>query len=188
MDSAVIYQKTDSFVICPKCGANDQLCITLFLVDKGTFGPIHCGACGQGIKGTVDKGRVFVELTNDSDNKPGLLLVRIGFQGDNVENITPIYLILPDVYYPTIDEEVREYIVDEKRCPSDTLGGKAFVIEGFDTDPHGVFEYMQHVEKPVNFDKNRPHTYEDWREIFDTLPERSPVIDQTPSIVVRKLT
>jgi hypothetical protein len=74
------------------------------------------------------------------------------------------------------DEGVWRYFVEEGTCPTNLLGCVR-LIDGDDTDPHGIFEYVEWVPRPPEMDiYPRTEDRAFWRRIFSRLPEAANVL------------
>lgn len=81
----------------------------------------------------------------------------------------PVYIVLDELGDSDGD---LEYLIDEHRCPSDTLQCVA-VIEGDEDDPHGVVSFIQRVPRPVDWKDGQGLSYAQIRALFDKLPTPS---------------
>jgi hypothetical protein len=68
-----------------------------------------------------------------------LALVRL-----NVETPKPIHFVIPFSFIP------HEYWINESTCPSNVIG--VTVIQGTDTDPHGLLKLIEVVPIPDNWE------------------------------------
>lgn len=114
-------------------------------------------------------GEVMSEVTvADREKRPGLMLVRIA------QSEPPIYFVIDYPIYShnivdgQLDEEYQQYFVEEHTCPTNLIPVER-IICGSDTDPHGLLEYVQHVEKPADWDYSQ-RSYDDLAAIFSRLP------------------
>lgn len=99
-----------------------------------------------------------------NERKPGLMLLRLPRGADE-----PLYIIVEQSDWG--GDEFAQYAIDEGQCPTNIVPVKAF-IDGEDTDPHGLLEYVQWVPRPPAMDVYpRTEDREFWRRIFSRLPK-----------------
>lgn len=72
----------------------------------------------------------------------------------------------------TDDMDQIQYLYEESRCPHDIVNADAVLLDG-DTDPHGIFEPIEIVEKPGDWPFTGSVNYKRYRDLFKSLPEES---------------
>lgn len=98
------------------------------------------------------------------EKKLGLMLLRLSRGADE-----PLYIVVEQPDWG--GDEFAGYAIDEGQCPTNIVPVKRF-IDGEDTDPHGLLEYVQWVPRPPAMDVYpRTEDREFWRRIFSRLPK-----------------
>lgn len=82
----------------------------------------------------------------------------------------PLYAVIEQDYDMSRGEASQvelEYLINEKRCPIDTVQGvEAFIWNGY-TDPHEVFTLVEWIERPENYPPKGGYNPDDlWRALF----------------------
>lgn len=96
--------------------------------------------------------------------KSGLMLLRL-LRG----NEEPLFIVVEQPDWG--GDDLAEHAVNEGQCPTNIVPVTAF-IDGNDTDPHGIIEYIQWVPRPPAMDVYpRPKGRKFWRGIFSRLPK-----------------
>ncbi len=94
----------------------------------------------------------------------GLMLLKLARGNDE-----PLYIVVEQSDWG--GEEYAEYAINEGQCPTNIVSVTAF-IDGEDTDPHGLLEYVQWVPRPAVMDVYpRVQDRNFWQRIFSRLPE-----------------
>lgn len=97
------------------------------------------------------------------DSLSGLILLKIA------DTEPPLYLVVEYPFYPDYDYELWDHLFESKMCPRDVVGVAAVLTYG-DADPHGVFEFVQAVEKPVDWPFVGVVDWARYRRLFTALP------------------
>lgn len=98
--------------------------------------------------------------------REGLLLLKL----DRGEAMEPLYFVVKHGEFSTPDDiDGWEYFVEEHNCPTNMVRCAA-IIDGEDTDPHGVFEFVQFVPMPPEWGKSGERSRDYYRRIFSKLP------------------
>ena len=167
---ATIKETHKKYICCPECG--EPTSTYNHLNPGSTFGPWYCGECGCGFHGTILDGGA-VEITLASDRKYNtLVLLRLDAAVEKpicivVEGMkfaptgTPPEYVLADV------AENDGYFYNEHTCPWNYL--RIPIMEGENTDPHGIFVHQETVMKPTDYDGHISRSVEAWRELFPSL-------------------
>ena len=162
--------KTNYFFSCPACNSDEHYSIDHLFKSVGeapgstyTFGPWTCKRCQHQIKGTltrVEFGKISLttELTPIPEKDrivEGLALLR----STNAGGQDPFYVIVHDTYVHAVHGEQetsqKAYYYDEHTCPTNWSRHAVALVQGVnvfvqkeDTDPHGLFEYVEHLTRP----------------------------------------
>lgn len=152
---------TKKFFECPACG-DHEFQIEHLKDSSSSNWTWQCHSCVSDISfKLVEDGEI--EITNIKAPPKGkehlLILLKPVFQDPKAKD--KVYLILEERnmrHETDIDELQRSqrYYYNEHTCPGNYLGG-ATVLEGTDDDPHGIFEFVETIYRPVDFDSNYLH-------------------------------
>lgn len=158
MSTTALKTKTIHYFTCPFCDDKEEHTVD-HLIDRqpnnrmATFGPWHCASCRNGINGSV--GRINGEIVLTLDPVP--VVGEIKYTGGYVLLQSPalaeggfIHLLVRDTHIFTVGDKTEtarrmKYFYDEHTCPTNWVRNIERFIEKGDTDPHGVFQYIDHV-------------------------------------------
>jgi hypothetical protein len=118
-----------------------------------------------GMAGGLRAEHASADGTQAKKREHGLLLLRMERGNDE-----PLYIVVEHSRMWD-DEDVWDYFVNEGTCPTNLLRCEA-LIDGEDTDPHGILEFVQWMPRPPEMDvfpRMEDRTF--WRNIFSRLPE-----------------
>jgi ribosomal protein L37AE/L43A len=174
---ATIVTETKTYFNCPNCGERSTSSIDHIIeyLDKPdwkqaiqdrhqypTFGPWSCSHCGVGTRGTVySKDNIALQITEETSVKCWDLLV-----------LPPqkhaVYFIVDAKDYgrggkgKSVPFEGKEYYYNEHTCPTNWIGQVERIISEHDEDPHGLFEYVESMDKDESIGDEELN----WQEIF----------------------
>lgn len=177
---------TKKFFKCPACG-DHELQVDYLKNSTNSGWTWQCKSCVSNISFKLtDDGEI--EITNIKSPPKGkenlLILLKPVFQDPKAKD--QVYLILekPNTLHETdIDELQRQqrYYYNEHTCPSNYLGG-ATVLEGTDDDPHGIFQFVEAIYRPEDFDSNYLHNSGgSYADLFKSL--ESTTFEKVPTVV-----
>lgn len=153
---------------CPSCKKVDAFEVTHLIGSRTCFGPWYCESCGIGVRGELNGGTVEVELSG-TRREDTVDLLRLPPQAD------PLYLVVKGFnIVDTTTNEVKgcskEYWYEEHNCPVNVLAHTEALLTGNESDPHGIFEYLNSstILNPEEFD-GADFSVEDWCTIFPQL-------------------
>lgn len=153
--------KTKKFIICPGCNIGESSIQHLLDDSKRTHfdGEWYCDRCGCSYKFTIDGGKVFAEVNPAKWKKPALTLLKL------VPKNT-VYAVVEDAIYDYApDGGNKRYYYEEHTCPTNVLPNIEYLLDGDNTDPHGIWQFCAIVENPTGeLDSNL--TAEDLAELF----------------------
>lgn len=90
-------------------------------------------------------------MQKDEHKARAIWLVEIG------DSEPPVFAFLEGEYYD--DEEILDYHIDERCCPTDLLGFHVHWDSARNShDPHGVVTFVQQIRRP-----------DDWEQVVDKL-------------------
>ena len=178
---------TTTYFNCPNCGVQSKEPIdhiVAFLdnpswqqaISRGNypnFGPWGCHECGVNVSGIVrSKDDVELTIKPGTDVKVWDVLVL-------QPQTKPVYFIVDAKDYSRKPGELcsdnKSYFYDEHTCPTNWIRNVERIVIEADTDPHGLFEFVESVDqdtvKEKLHDGQNPEesTYELWEKVFPHL-------------------
>ncbi|HEV2674099.1 MAG TPA: hypothetical protein VGV37_06115 [Aliidongia sp.] len=160
------------YFACPSCGYDEAHEVTHFLANQRDTcaGPWQCEECGTVVNFLWSSENQTVEITSIvARPKPvnGYMLLRLAQKTES-----PVWFIVEHQIYTrdgppeSMEEwiEHQRYWVNEHTCPTNIIRVAA-IIEGADTDPHGVVEFVAFAARPDEFDEDNA----DWPMLFPQL-------------------
>lgn len=148
-------------VVCPHCGTPGS---TVDHLKEGqSFGPWYCDSCNKSYTGEIVGGGVVLEK-HESVKTPLVVLLKMGNARDK-----DVFILVNGMTFddPTNKQDVAEgleYFYNEHTCPWNYLNVP--IREGWDSDPHGLFVYVDHIIKPSGFDDLDFHEQFELFEMF----------------------
>lgn len=97
---------------------------------------------------------------------PVLILLRVAGSSP------PVFLVKEDTY-SMAERDLAEYAYNERSCPCDIVGAAEILCDG-DVDPHGIFEFVDMVERPEDWPFTGDTDWQRYQAIFPALPDPSP--------------
>ena len=158
MKKTKIIEKKEFSFKCTNCN-NHEFTITHLMNKKwkGNFGPWHCDNCGVSFNGEFRNKKLYIERANSTIKKDTLVCLK----KDN------IYLIVKGI---CLDDSIEhdEYHYEEKTCPTNYLSRVMVIIdaEDGDTDPHGIFEYVETIPYDEKIDEM---SFEEIKKLFKKI-------------------
>ncbi len=138
----MIKQEIKNWIICPTCD-NTVATIDHLLTNKysGSFGPWYCNSCGIGVCGEVKEGILISTRSNLSSIKKDVLVLLKHYEIDD------LFIVVKGMCFGNKQEEEQNlaYYYNEHTCPVNYLGVDKIIYKG-DSDVHGLFEYVKHVD------------------------------------------
>lgn len=138
--------------------------------DDRTFGSWSCTKCGVEIRGKYHHATnsITIDIVPGTRSKPGIMLVKL-----NPKPNEPVYFVFNQTMYSFFndDPEKFRYSLEEHSCPCNFT--RFPVIAGNDVDPHGIFKFIQIVERPDEwgFSGLDDATFRDYAALFPALRE-----------------
>lgn len=128
------------YFVCPKCGKHEFS--YGHLSESSSFGPWYCDHCGQGWLGKVTETGVDIVEYKHSVQR---ILCLLKFAPELSDTSNPVHIIIPSRTACDGDLD-KSYYFDEHTCPWNYL--RFNIRHGADTDPHGIFEFVESVPAP----------------------------------------
>jgi ribosomal protein L37AE/L43A len=132
------------YLACPSCGDAHAFTVTHLVTGQttGRWGPWYCDQCGQAI---VGEGMQF-EVSPGNRSERRAVLLRHG----------DVHIVVEGARYhkpgkPIDERQERDgmaYLYNEHTCPTNFLRVEAIISADGDSDPHGIFEYVDDIPWP----------------------------------------
>jgi ribosomal protein S27AE len=172
------------FFDCPACGQGE---FRYDHLEPGrSWGSWACDECGVWIDGTISAaGLPQVKYSEKLPNIPTLVLLRLR---KPLKDGAFVHAVIEAKCHDGKEDLIGsgdEFLYNEHTCPTNWLG-IAIIIDGEDTDPHGVFEWVATVKRPDDWDMDNERDFDGLCELFPALREACTVIDGelTPPLIV----
>ncbi len=134
------------FLLCPHCSAEHRV-EHLYGVGRFKSTTWYCN-CGKAIDIELKDGELYASINPTKFKKPALTLLRL-------RDHAPVYLVISDSVWDFDPlSEGKPYRYNEGTCPTNYLRDAKKIIEGNDTDPHGIFEFVALREFEGDLDSN----------------------------------
>lgn len=155
---------------CPHCKKVEAFEVTHLISNRDSFGPWYCENCGMGVEGRIDGGTVEVELS-DTKTEETLDLLRLPQQADPVYLVVRGFTIL-DTETGEVKGSSKEYWYESHTCPINTIAHAEAIILKDESDPHGIFDYLDSVKVESKEFDGTDFTVDEWRKLFPQIAKR----------------
>lgn len=128
---------TKPYVLCPTCKEGEFAVGHLIgREEDGDTWTWLCDSCGAGILFKLESGIFYCEPNPLQWKKKCVVLLRL-------RQHRSVYAVVQDnIYHFAPDGGNKQSFYDEHTCPTNFLRNIEYLVEGNDTDPHGIFEFM----------------------------------------------
>lgn len=163
-----IQQTTRYQVKCPHSSCKGLFDVT-HQMQRGVptkFGSWYCDQCGWATSFELfEDGKLKLQPENERKINT---LVLLNFIGATVKD-EPLFLVVDGMLFEKngqINTDTQAYYYDEHTCPYNYL--RAELLCGDDADPHGIFQHVATVVRPVGWEEEQ-RFIEDYYALFPAL-------------------
>lgn len=149
------------------------------------FGPWYCDECGWAVTAAgYSHGQMLVTALPERKINTLVLLV---LNGASLRD-EPIFLVTQGMVFEKngkIDYSNQEYFYEQHTCPTNFL--RADMLVGDDTDPHGIFRYLETVAMPDDWRERDAREIGDYEKLFATLRSAHAMHGQPAKLIMADL-